>query len=93
MHPSPHQDSASPGIIEEGPRWGAPTVVAAIIIGAAGVVVLALLLPLVFTLAFVIIVGVGGRRGRGRGRGRLRTRRFLLRWAQRQLLLWRVPYS
>jgi hypothetical protein len=82
-HPWPHQDGASPGIVEGGPHRGAPTVVA----GVTGVVVLAFTLPLDLTRAFVAVVGVGGRRGRGR----LRTRQFLLWWARRQQLLRRVP--
>jgi hypothetical protein len=84
-HPWPHQDGADPGIVG-GPRRGAPVVVVAVV---AGAVVLTFHLPLALTLAFTVIVGVGGRRGRSR----LRTRRFLLWWAWRQLLLWRAPSS
>jgi hypothetical protein len=61
-YPWPHRDGADPGIVEGGPRWGAPAVVA----GAARAVVLAFPFPLVLTLAFTTIVGVGGRRERGR---------------------------
>jgi hypothetical protein len=81
-HPWPHRDGVGQGIVEGGPRRGAPTVVAAVV---ARVIVLYFPLP----LALTVVVGVGGRRGRGC----LRTRWFLLRWAQRQLLLWRVPSS
>jgi hypothetical protein len=70
-HPWPHRDGASPGIIEGGPRWGTPAVVAAVVVRATRAIVLAFHLPLALTLAFVVIVGVGGRRGR------LRAWRFL----------------
>jgi hypothetical protein len=64
-HPWPHRYCVGLGIVEGGPCWGAPTVVA----GAAKAVVaiiLAFPLPLALTLAFDTIVGVWGRRGRGR---------------------------
>jgi hypothetical protein len=77
-HSWPHRDGASSVIVEGGPRWGAPTVVA----GAIRVVVLPFPLPLSLTLAFAAVVGVGGRRGRGHPRTR-----------QRQLLLRRMPSS
>jgi hypothetical protein len=75
VHPWPHRDGAGTGIIG-GTRWGAPTVVAIVVAGVIGAVVLVfpLPLPLPLTLTFVVVVGVGGRRGRSR----LRTRRFLL---------------
>jgi hypothetical protein len=57
MHPWPHRDGAGPGIVEGGPCWGAPTIVAAIVTGATGATVLAFPLPL--TLAFTAVVGVG----------------------------------
>jgi hypothetical protein len=85
-HPWPHQDGVGPGIVEGGPHRGAPVVVVVVV---AEAVVLAFSLPFALTLAFAAVVGVGGRRGRGR----LRTRRFLLRWARRLLLLQRVPSS
>jgi hypothetical protein len=73
MHPRPHRDGASPGIVEGGSRWGDSAVVAAVVAGAARAIVLAFPFPLALTLAFVVVVGVGGRRGRGR----LRTWQFL----------------
>jgi hypothetical protein len=60
MHPYPHQDGACPGIVEGGPRRGAPTIVA----GVTGAIVIAF--PL--ALAFAAVVGVGSRRGRGHQR-------------------------
>jgi hypothetical protein len=59
----PHRDGAGPGIVEGGPRRGAPVVV----VGAVEAVVLAfpLTIALALTLAFVVIVGIGGRTGRG----------------------------
>jgi hypothetical protein len=86
-HPWPHRDGASPGIVEGGPHRGAPTIVADVVAGVTGAVVLAFILPLDLTRAFVAVVGVGGRRGRGR----LRTQQFLLWWARRQQLLRRAP--
>jgi hypothetical protein len=73
VHPWPHRDGAGTGIIG-GTRWGAPAVVAIVVAGVVGAVVLVFPLPLPLTLTFVVVVGVGGRRGRSR----LRTRRFLL---------------
>jgi hypothetical protein len=48
-----------PGIVEGGPHWGAPAVIAIIVVGAA---ILVFPLPLALTLAFTAIVGarVGG---------------------------------
>jgi hypothetical protein len=57
----PHRDGAGPGIVEGGPRRGAPVVV----VGAVEAVVLAFPLTIALTLAFVVIVGIGGRTGRG----------------------------
>jgi hypothetical protein len=54
-HPWPHRDRVGPGIVEGGPRRGAPAVVAAVV---AGAIVLALPLPLALTLAFAVVVGV-----------------------------------
>jgi hypothetical protein len=68
MHPWPHRDGAGPGIIERGPRRDAPAVIAVVVAGAAGAIVLAFTLPLALTLAFAAVVGVGGRRGRGHWR-------------------------
>jgi hypothetical protein len=85
MHPWTHRDGTGPEIVEGGPCQGAPVVIAAVVFGAARAVVLAFPLP----LAFPAIVGVGGRRVRGC----LRTRRPLLRWARRQLLLQRAPFT
>jgi hypothetical protein len=81
MHPCPHQDGVSPGIVEGGTHRGAPATVAAFVARATGAVVLTFTLPLALTIAFPAVVG------NRRGRGRLRTQRFMLRWAQRQLLL------
>jgi hypothetical protein len=64
MHPWPHRDGASPGIVEGGPRGGACSIVTAVV---AGAVVLAFPLPLAVTLAFVIVVGVGGSRWKAVG--------------------------
>jgi hypothetical protein len=66
---------------------GCPAIVIAIIIRAAGAVVLVFPLPLALTLAFASIIGVGGKRGRSHWR----TRWFLLWWSWRQLLLRRAP--
>jgi hypothetical protein len=63
---------ASPGIVEGGPRRGAPAVVVAIIARVGGAVVL----TFAHTLTFATVVGVECRRGRGR----LRIWWFLLRW-------------
>jgi hypothetical protein len=84
MHPWPHQDGVSLGIVEGGPCRGAPTIVTVVI---AGAVFLDFPLTLALTLAFAAVVAVGGKRGRGRQR----TRQFLLWWARRQLLLQRAP--
>jgi hypothetical protein len=40
-HPWPHRDDAGPGIVEGGPRRDASVVVAAVVAGATGAVVLA----------------------------------------------------
>jgi hypothetical protein len=58
-HPWPHRDGASLGIVEGGPHRGAPTVVADVVAGVTGAVVLAFTLPLDLTRAFVAVVGVG----------------------------------
>jgi hypothetical protein len=65
-HPWPHRDGAGPWIVEGGPCWGAPTVVATAVAGATGAIVLAFPFPLALVLAFATGVGVGDRRGRGR---------------------------
>jgi hypothetical protein len=85
-HPWPHRGGASSEIVG-GPHWGAP----AIVVGAAGVIVLAfpLPLPLPLILAFAAIVEGGGRRGRGYRR----TWWFLLWWMRRQELLRSMPSS
>jgi hypothetical protein len=57
MHPWPHRDGVGPGIVEGGPRRGAPAVVAAVV---ARAIVLSFPLP----LALTIVVGVGARKGR-----------------------------
>jgi hypothetical protein len=59
MHPWSHRDGAGLVIVEGGPRRGTLDVVAAVVAGAAGAIVLAFPLPLALTLACVAIVGVG----------------------------------
>jgi hypothetical protein len=54
---------SGPGIVEGGPRQGAPTVVTTVVAGAVSAIVLSFPFPLVLTLAFTIVVGVGGRGG------------------------------
>jgi hypothetical protein len=88
-HPWPHRDGAGLGIIDGGPRWGAPAAVVIVVARTVRAIVPVFPLLLALTLAFATVVGGGGRRGRGR----LSTQWFLLWWAQRQLLLWRVPSS
>jgi hypothetical protein len=68
-HPWPHQDGVGQGIVEGGPRWGAPAVVAVVVAGATGAIVLTFPFSLALTHAFAAVVGVG----RIRGRGHLRT--------------------
>jgi hypothetical protein len=60
-HTWPHRDGAGPGIVEAGPRWGAPAVVIVVVAGVTRAVVLVFPLSLAFTLAFFTIVGVRGR--------------------------------
>jgi hypothetical protein len=57
MHPWPYRDGADLGIVEGGPRQGAPTVVAAVVTGA---IVLAFPLPLTLTFVTVVRVRAGG---------------------------------
>jgi hypothetical protein len=77
LHSWPHRDGAGSGIVEEGPRRGAPAIIAAVVAGAVGDIVLAFPLPLALILAFAAVVGSGDRRGKGHQR----TWRFLLQWA------------
>jgi hypothetical protein len=58
-HLWPHRDGAGPGIVEGGSSRGASAVVAAVVVGAAGAVVLAFPLSLTLTLPFGAIVGLG----------------------------------
>jgi hypothetical protein len=46
-------------MVEGGPHWGAPAIVAAIVVGAVRAVVLTFPLPLALTLTFAAIVGLG----------------------------------
>jgi hypothetical protein len=63
MHHWPHRDGAGPEIVG-GSHQGAP----AVVVGAAGAIVLAFLIRLALTLAFAAIVGVGlGGRGAAGG--------------------------
>jgi hypothetical protein len=59
MHTWPHRDGAGPGIVKGGSSRGASAIVAAVVVGAAGAVVLAFPLSLALTLAFAAIVGLG----------------------------------
>jgi hypothetical protein len=63
MHLWPHGHGASLGIVEGGSRRGTLAIVAAVVTGAGGVIVLAFPLLLALTLAFAAIVGVWGSRG------------------------------
>jgi hypothetical protein len=60
-HPWPHRDGAGPRIVEGGQHQGTRAIVAAVVAGAVGAVVLAFPLP----LAFAAIVGMGGQEGEG----------------------------
>jgi hypothetical protein len=64
VHPWPHRDGASPGIVEGGPCRGVAA--PAVVIGVVGDIVLSFPLLLALTLAFATIVG-GGAAGGGGG--------------------------
>jgi hypothetical protein len=57
-HLWPDQDGAGSGIVEGGPRWGAPVIVAAVVARATRAIVLVIPLAPALTLAFAAIVGV-----------------------------------